>query len=72
MTLSTSRWRSAAAEQFSQLVQQPRVLDGDDGLVGEVGEERDLLVGEWAYLCAIDGDPPTTSPFLPASTASRT
>ena len=29
-----------------QLLEQPRVLDGDDGLVGEGLQQRDLLVGE--------------------------
>ena len=28
------------------LLEQPRVLDGDDGLVGEGLEQLDLLVGE--------------------------
>ena len=31
---------------LAQLVEQPRVLDGDDGLSGEVRDQRDLLVGE--------------------------
>src|SRR5262249_15643996 len=34
------------------LLEQPRVLDGDDGLIGEGLEEFDLSVGERAYLCA--------------------
>ena len=29
-----------------QLVEQPRVLDGDDRLVGEGGHQLDLFVGE--------------------------
>ena len=33
-------------QRFAQLVEQPRVLDGDDGLVGEGGDQLDLLVGE--------------------------
>ena len=33
-----------------QLVEQPRILDGDDGLVGEGGDEVDLLVRERADL----------------------
>ena len=44
------------AGALAQLVEQPRVLDGDDGLIGEVLDERDLLLGEWADLLAINGD----------------
>ena len=33
-----------------QLLEQPGVLDGDDGLVGERLEQRDLPVGERAAL----------------------
>ena len=40
----------------AQLVEQPRVLDGDDGLSGEVLHQRDLLVGERPDLLAIDRD----------------
>ena len=39
-----------------QLVEQPRVLDGDDRLRREVLDKLDLLVGERAHLLAIDGD----------------
>src|SRR6266536_1303869 len=42
---------------LSQFVEQPRVLDGDDGLVCKTRDQLDLLVGERAYLGAIDGDP---------------
>src|SRR5260370_39932884 len=31
-----------------QFVEQPRVLDGDNGLIGERLEHRALLVREWA------------------------
>ena len=41
---------------LAQLVEQPRVLDGDDGLGGEVRDQLDLLVGERAHLLAVDGD----------------
>ena len=43
-------------QRFAQLVEQPRVLDGDDGLGGEVLHQLDLLVGEWPHLLAVDGD----------------
>jgi hypothetical protein len=39
-----------------QLVEQSRVLDGDDGLLREVLNQRDLLVRERANLLAIDDD----------------
>ncbi len=44
------------AGALAQLVEQPRVLDGDDGLGREVLHQLDLLVGERAYLLAVDDD----------------
>src|SRR6516165_4328581 len=41
-------------ERFVQLVEQPRVLDGDDGLFGEILDQRDLLVGKRAHLLAVN------------------
>ena len=43
-------------QQFTQLVEQPRVLDGDDGLATEAGEQLDLLVGEGPNFLAVYGD----------------
>ena len=43
-------------QRFAQLVEQPCVLDGDDGLRGKVLHQLDLLVGERAHLLAIDDD----------------
>ena len=43
-------------KRFAQLVEQPRVLDGDDGLRGEVCDQLDLLVGERAHLLPVDAD----------------
>ena len=40
----------------AQFVEQAHVLDGDDGLVGEVGDQLDLLVGERADLLPINRD----------------
>ena len=40
----------------TQLAEQPRVLDGDDGLGGEVLHQLDLLVRERSYLLAVDDD----------------
>jgi hypothetical protein len=37
-------------------VEQPRVLDGDDGLGGEVRNQSDLLVGKRPHFRAIDRD----------------
>ena len=62
MTLSTSAVAvcccsdSANLRALTQLVEQARVLDGDDGLGGEVFDQLDLLVGERAHLLAVDGD----------------
>ena len=49
MTLSTSAVAVCCCRSKSlsrQLVEQPRVLDRDDRLVGEVLDQLDLLVGE--------------------------
>ena len=61
--LSTSRGRGLLLQRFrkiigalAQLIEQPRVLDGDDGLGSEVLNQLDLLVGEGTHLLAIDGD----------------
>ena len=37
-----------------QFVEQPRVLDGDNGLGGEVRDQRDLPFSEWTDLLAED------------------
>ena len=44
------------ARALAQLVQQPRVFDGDNGLGGEILDQLDLLVGERANLLTIDCD----------------
>ena len=49
--------RGLLLQTFAELAQQPRVLDGNDGLRGEVLDQLDLLVAEWAYLLTINGDP---------------
>ena len=41
---------------FAQLAEQPRVLDRDHGLCGEVLHQLDLLVGEGPHLLPVDGD----------------
>ena len=43
-------------ERLAQLVEQPRVLDGDDGLRREVVDQLDLLFGKRANLLPVDGN----------------
>ena len=43
-------------QRFAQLIEQARVLDGDDRLAGEARDQLDLLVGERPHLGAVDGD----------------
>jgi len=45
-------------ERFAQLVEQPCVLDGNDGLGGKVLNQLDLLVGERASFLAKDVERP--------------
>ena len=56
MTLSTSAVAVCCCSDCAQLVEQPRVLDGDDGLAGEILDQLDLLVGERSDLLAVDTD----------------
>ena len=46
----------SAAPAISQFVEQPRVLDGDDGLGGEILYQDDLLFGEWTNLLPKNGN----------------
>ena len=46
MTLSTSAVAVCCWSRLAQLVEQPRVLDGDHGLVGKGAQQFALLVGE--------------------------
>ena len=41
-------------QRFAQLIKQPRILDGDDGLGGEVLDQLDLLVGERPYFLTVN------------------
>ena len=43
-------------ERFAQLAEQPRVLDGDHRLRGEVLDQLDLLVGERPNLLPVNDD----------------
>ena len=57
---------------LAQLVEQPRVLDGDDGLGGEVLHQLDLLVGERPHLLAgRSRSAPTSSSSLSIGTTRR-
>jgi len=46
MILSTSAGGGLLLQRFPQLVQQARVLDGNDGLIGKILEQRDLPFGK--------------------------
>src|SRR5215469_12987456 len=46
--------RGLLLERFTQLIEQPRVLDCDDSLGGEILQQLDLLVGERPNLPTID------------------
>src|SRR6516225_7090397 len=48
------RRRRLLLQRLSELVEQSRVLNGDDRLSGEVLDEINLLVGEWANFLAIE------------------
>ncbi len=43
-------------KRFAQLVEQARVLDGDDGLAGEASDQLDLPLSERPHLQAVDDD----------------
>ena len=57
-------------QRFAQFAEQPRVLDGDHRLGGEVRDQLDLLVGERADLLAVDTMAPTSSSSLSIGTAT--
>ena len=56
ITLSMSAVAVCCCRDFAQLVEQARVLYGDDGLLSEVAQELDMLVAEWFDLLAEDQD----------------
>ena len=67
MTLQHLRGRGLLLQRFAQLVEQPGVLDGDDRLVGESGDQLDLLVGEGRPPCG-EGDHADRVPSLSSGT----
>src|SRR5262249_8756082 len=56
MTLSTSAVAVCRCSDSPQLVKKPCVLDGDDGLVGEVLHQLDLPIGERTDLLAVNAE----------------
>jgi hypothetical protein len=48
--------RCLLLQRIAQFFEQPRVLDGDDGLGGEVSEQLNLPVGERANLGSVDAN----------------
>src|SRR5215469_16694389 len=48
--------RRLLLERLTQFIQQPRVLDGNDGLGSKIAHKLDLFVGKRAYLLAKDAD----------------
>jgi hypothetical protein len=50
-------------QRLAQLIQQPRVLNGNDGLRGEVLNQLDLLVGEGSDFLPVE-DERTDEPFV--------
>ena len=71
MTLQHLGGRGLLLQRLPQLIEQPRVLDGDDGLRGEVLDQLDLLVGERPHLLAVDGDDADQLISLSIGTASK-
>ena len=55
MTRSTSAV-AVCCSRDAQFIEEPRVLNGDDGLFGEIVNQLDLLVSEWPHLLAVDID----------------
>ena len=57
-TRCSSCWLSLVISSVrpAEFAEQPRVLDGDDGLGGEVLHQFDLFVCEGTNLLAIDGE----------------
>src|SRR5262249_43134058 len=47
---------SLLLQRLAQLVEQPRVLDGDNGLRSEVGDQLDLFVRKRTDLLSVDGN----------------
>ena len=48
---------------LSKFVEQPRILDGDDGLIGKGGDRFNLSVGKFSDLCPNDYKDADRLPF---------
>src|SRR5215470_2096774 len=48
--------RRLLLQGFAQLIEQARVLDGNNGLGGKILHQLDLLVSEWSHFPAIDAE----------------
>ena len=70
MTLSTSAVAVCCCSDSRSSLEQPRVLDGDDGLGGEVLNQLDLLVGERPHLLAVMMIAPISSSSFSIGTPS--
>ena len=51
-------------QRFTKLVEQAGVLDSDDGLGGEVRDERDVFIAKGPHLLPIDDKSPNQSAFF--------
>ena len=56
MTCRTSEVAVCCCNNSRSSLSRRRILDGDDGLRGEVLDQLDLLFGEGPDLGAVDGD----------------
>ncbi len=56
MTFRTSEVAVCWSKDFAQLAQEPRVLDGDDGLGGKILYQINLFASKRAHLMAVDDD----------------
>src|SRR5262249_52448155 len=54
--LENIRGRGLLLQRLPQFIEQPGVLDGDDGLISEILHQRDLFVGERTYLLPVDAN----------------
>jgi hypothetical protein len=43
-------------QRLAQFIEQAGILDGDDGLIGEILDQLDLLFGEWSRLLSENHD----------------
>ena len=63
--------RGLLLKRFAQFVEQPRVLDGDDGLIGEVSDQRDLLSVKGRTSCRYTMSAPISSFSFSMGTATN-